>query len=318
MEDNLLKKKYNKVPKPESPVRVMTDIWCHQCKMKKSEVICCDNFFKKNKQGRCNGKYCDSCMQRHYATSLEELRNLPEWTCFKCTQFCVCACCKRERGDNVPVKKRRRRKNMPSDLEDSPPSSPLRSEKKQKLEIASAKKILDPSPPPRPLEVRRLLSPEVELGRSQIDVLAETASQIIASALLEETNQPQFEHVQLPPLNLSCCPQSSTDDVCPHCKDSVSHLKRQVVDLQNELALLRDILKNSPTQQDGCNVSSHPSPSSTPTPSSPSSPHMEHRKDSYEEVEISSSSSFSEIAQFGNKGWVPLHGFNSLALMTRN
>ena len=86
--------------------------------MRKKELITCDNFYKENKRGKCNGKYCDSCLQRHYSTSVSILREEESWTCFECTKTCSCAGCRRLRGENVPVKKRKRRvpHKVPSSL----------------------------------------------------------------------------------------------------------------------------------------------------------------------------------------------------------
>merc|ERR1711991_661424 len=46
--------------------RCLPKTWCHQCKMRKQRVTACDNFFSSDKEVRCNGRYCDACIQRHY------------------------------------------------------------------------------------------------------------------------------------------------------------------------------------------------------------------------------------------------------------
>ena len=80
--------------------------------MKKPEVLCCDNFSKKREKGRCSGKYCNSCLEKHYNTSIDEITSYPVWQCFRCNKICECAQCKRERGIDVPIKKRKRIENI--------------------------------------------------------------------------------------------------------------------------------------------------------------------------------------------------------------
>ena len=84
--------------------------------MKKNDLAVCVNFFKRQKRGKCNGKYCDSCLAKHYHTNVEELGKQKQWLCFQCTQTCQCAQCKRNRGINIPVKKRKRKKSMVAKL----------------------------------------------------------------------------------------------------------------------------------------------------------------------------------------------------------
>ena len=79
-------------------------VWCHQCKTKRPLFVSCTN----NQEG-CTTKYCDNCCGRHYGLSVKDLKTIQEWKCFKCTGHCSCAHCKRKRGENVPVRKRRRK-----------------------------------------------------------------------------------------------------------------------------------------------------------------------------------------------------------------
>jgi len=334
------KKKYNKVPKPEDPVRVMSEIWCHQCKMKKNEVICCDNFFKKNKQGRCNGKYCDNCMQRHYQTCIDDLRDLKEWACFKCTQKCVCASCKRERGDNVPVKKRRKRKNRNGDdSADNSPSSPLEFDlcvKKPKAESVSYER------PQTRSSVSKLGNKEENTGRrlSQIDVLAETASQLIASAMLESSEMERkqsLENAYEVREDSPCCDSGdsySQDEFCSNCKESVSKLKKQVITLQSELAMLKEMMSSytnselsaaKTTRKSLFSSGNVPQPAAFSSPLIPSpsyeneeSPNLECKKESLEEVENSFTSSFcdssfSDFPAFNSKMYYPLSSLDVLS-----
>ena len=77
--------------------------------MKKDVLVCCDNYFKKPKNGKCNGKYCRTCLEKHYDLAIEQLKDLPEWICFSCRDVCSCASCRRERGEEVPLKSRKRK-----------------------------------------------------------------------------------------------------------------------------------------------------------------------------------------------------------------
>jgi len=348
MEDLQGKKKYNKIPKPETPVRVMSEIWCHQCKMKKNEVICCDNFFKKNKQGRCNGKYCDNCMQRHYQTCIDDLRDLKEWACFKCMHKCVCASCKRERGDNVPVKKRRKRKNRGSeDSSEAIPSSPVEFDlcmKKQKVESLAYER-----PKTRSSISKPVIKPEDNSGRrmSQIDVLAETASQLIACAMLEssEVDNKGFSEIASPEIRedspyYDSGDSCSQDEFCSNCQESVNKLKKQVNELQNELTMLKGMMNSYdktepavpvvavPVRKTLFPVANVPQLSSFSSPLSPSplheqeeSPNAECKKESQEEIETSFNSSssfcdrsFSDFSSINSKMCYPL---SSLDVLTR-
>lgn len=91
--------------------RVQSDLWCHQCKRKSEKVVFCDKLFEAhpNKES-CNGKYCETCIRRHYNTTPEILGAEKEWICFKCQGACLCANCRRERGEDIPIKRRRQTK----------------------------------------------------------------------------------------------------------------------------------------------------------------------------------------------------------------
>lgn len=65
--------------------------------MRKQRVTACDNFFSANKDVRCNGRYCDACIVRHYLENPESFSNLSSWICYRCTGRCTCAACKRRR-----------------------------------------------------------------------------------------------------------------------------------------------------------------------------------------------------------------------------
>lgn len=75
----------------------MSNTWCHQCKMRKPRVTCCDNFFSAHRGTRCNGRFCDGCIVRHYGEDPEAFAELTNWVCYRCTGRCTCAACKRKR-----------------------------------------------------------------------------------------------------------------------------------------------------------------------------------------------------------------------------
>ncbi len=83
------------------PFLISSSLFFHRCKMRKARVTACDNFFSTDKEKRCNGRYCDGCVQRHYLEDAAEFASLPHWICFRCTGRCTCAACKRRRkGDD--------------------------------------------------------------------------------------------------------------------------------------------------------------------------------------------------------------------------
>ena len=65
--------------------------------MRKQRVTACDNFFSTDKEVRCNGRYCDACVERHYQENPDSFSNLHSWICYRCTGRCTCAACKRRR-----------------------------------------------------------------------------------------------------------------------------------------------------------------------------------------------------------------------------
>lgn len=89
-------------PKQENGkiTRILSNTWCHQCKMKHQKIVVCDHFWDENRNSKCNGRYCTNCCKRHYGEELSSLENLDNWTCYKCANRCVCAACRRLRGAN--------------------------------------------------------------------------------------------------------------------------------------------------------------------------------------------------------------------------
>ena len=260
-EEKEQKKKYKKILKPEEPVRIMPEIWCHQCKMKKTQLVCCDNFFKKQKTDRCNGKYCESCVKRHYGTTIEELSEKKQWQCFKCQRNCLCANCKRERGEQVmrkkkqeiiwepilfffflkgediPIKKRRRRKrsekesdgfnfsgqNFTSSLPHIPVPRILEESKRHKTR---------PSLPDIKSPV--FLSPFSKI--TEFEVLAEAATSLIGST---EERVSSEEKIGTTHCSMSISNLLVSDDVeCDKCSNQVKALKNQLSFLKSEIKML--------------------------------------------------------------------------------
>ena len=89
--------------------RVVKNMWCHQCKAKKPELVCCDNFNKMERHGRCRAKYCSSCVERHYKISVKHISKQEEWHCFKCVSECSCAACRKARKSYEGSGDKRRR-----------------------------------------------------------------------------------------------------------------------------------------------------------------------------------------------------------------
>jgi hypothetical protein len=69
--------------------------------MRKPRVTCCDNFFIVQRGVRCNGRFCDGCVVRHYGEDPATLMR-PSWFCYRCDGRCSCAACRRKRnGEDI-------------------------------------------------------------------------------------------------------------------------------------------------------------------------------------------------------------------------
>eukprot|EP01091_Cochliopodium_minus_P000487 TRINITY_DN1044_c1_g1_i1.p1 TRINITY_DN1044_c1_g1~~TRINITY_DN1044_c1_g1_i1.p1 ORF type:complete len:379 (-),score=114.18 TRINITY_DN1044_c1_g1_i1:123-1259(-) len=78
--------------------RTLYDSWCHQCKMKHEKIVVCDHFWDEDRSTKCNGRYCMNCCKRHYGDDLNLLESLENWICYRCSDKCVCAACRRVRN----------------------------------------------------------------------------------------------------------------------------------------------------------------------------------------------------------------------------
>jgi len=123
------KKQKNNKKKPLSQ-------WCHQCKQKHNEIVYCSKFH----DGSCTKKYCKGCIERHYHESYDNIQK-DKWVCLFCRNLCVCAFCRRKRGEDVPKKVLKRKNNKSGSIKESPPSSPKKKVKKTvKTENKSSEK----------------------------------------------------------------------------------------------------------------------------------------------------------------------------------
>jgi hypothetical protein len=123
------KKQKNNKKKPLSQ-------WCHQCKQKHNEIVYCSKFH----DGSCTKKYCKGCIERHYHESYDNIQK-DKWVCLFCRNLCVCAFCRRKRGEDVPKKVLKRKHNKSGSIKESPPSSPKKKIKKTvKTEIKCSEK----------------------------------------------------------------------------------------------------------------------------------------------------------------------------------
>jgi len=82
-----------------------TGYWCHQCKKKSKRVVHCS----KNRFGFCSKKFCKKCIEKHYKVTFDDV-DQKNWTCAFCSGNCLCASCRRKRGEEVPKRVMRKRK----------------------------------------------------------------------------------------------------------------------------------------------------------------------------------------------------------------
>ena len=211
--------------------RVLSGIWCHQCKMKKSGVVVCDSYFKGRKCGRCNGKYCANCVARHYKTTIEELNQLPSWMCFKCTGECQCAPCRRERGQDVPKKKRRRRKDI--------------SERDTPMEMQEEHSVIHTPPHFDPRILKKHNVQDIEKKErisvqslSRMEVLADAASMLTKpkpGVVVRTRNEEKSMSTSFS--SLAC-----EEEECAKCKPVIQSLRSEVLSATSEVRMLRDLV----------------------------------------------------------------------------
>ena len=87
---------------------------------------------------KCNGRYCANCCNRHYGRKLSEMESLENWICFKCSDLCVCAACRRLKSeDNYHITTRKRKSFGEKEGEESNPSLPSKIKRNTKNKINS-------------------------------------------------------------------------------------------------------------------------------------------------------------------------------------
>jgi len=110
--------------------RKATSLWCHQCKQKHNDILYCSKFYS----GSCTKKYCKGCIERHYGQNFSGISK-DNWICLFCRNLCVCAFCRRKRGEEIPKKGVKRKNN--SEIIYTPPK------KKKSMDKILETKILE-------------------------------------------------------------------------------------------------------------------------------------------------------------------------------
>jgi len=93
-------------------------LWCHQCKQKHDTVYYCSKY----ESGSCSKKYCKGCIERHYNESVVDI-DPKKWICMYCRNICICAFCRRKRGEESPKKQypiTKKRRSSPMDEDNIP------------------------------------------------------------------------------------------------------------------------------------------------------------------------------------------------------
>jgi hypothetical protein len=188
---NLMEKKAADRKKQKNNKKKPLSQWCHQCKQKHNEILYCSKF----QDGSCTKKYCKGCIERHYHESYDNIQK-DKWVCLFCRNLCVCAFCRRKRGEDVPKKVLKRKNNK-----ESPPSSPkkkvkktVKSEKKnpEKEEIVFSSPLNSPISPSVPIisQDTKVINPTVEEpkiipakeAKTTLNKVVETKINIVANS----------------------------------------------------------------------------------------------------------------------------------------
>jgi len=103
-ENSLLLFNDNQEPEPIKPP-VKSYLWCHQCKKKNRNVVYCSKY----ESGFCSKKYCKKCIEKHYNEDFVTI-DQKNWICMFCRDTCLCAFCRRKRGEKVPKRIMKKRK----------------------------------------------------------------------------------------------------------------------------------------------------------------------------------------------------------------
>jgi len=103
-------------PKPlqtnETKSSSKAGLWCHQCKKKNRNIIYCSKY----NLGFCSKKYCKRCLEKHYNEVFDNI-DKKNWICMFCRSVCLCASCRRKRGEVVPKRVMKNKRKAEEALE---------------------------------------------------------------------------------------------------------------------------------------------------------------------------------------------------------
>jgi hypothetical protein len=97
--------------------------WCHQCKQKHIDVLCCT--------GSCTKKYCRRCLKNHYDLNFSSLTTFT-WLCPCCRNQCSCPRCRQVPPKTPQSPKKLSKDNDGRDDDDYVDASELRGSGKKK------------------------------------------------------------------------------------------------------------------------------------------------------------------------------------------
>jgi len=108
----------NKVSPVSDSKMSKSGLWCHQCKKKNRNIVYCSKYCL----GFCSKKYCKRCIEKHYNENFDSI-DKKNWICMFCRGLCLCASCRRKRGEIVPKRimknKRKAEGNLPGEEENN-------------------------------------------------------------------------------------------------------------------------------------------------------------------------------------------------------
>jgi len=116
---------------PESKTH-KAGLWCHQCKKRSRNVVYCSTY----DLGFCSKKYCKRCLEKHYNENFDAI-DQKNWLCMFCRGICLCASCRRKRGEIVPkrVMKNKRKASAISNSSNDENNSLEETHERKKLKL---------------------------------------------------------------------------------------------------------------------------------------------------------------------------------------
>jgi len=147
-------------------------------------------------------KYCKGCIERHYNESFSDIEQ-EKWICLFCRNLCVCAFCRRKRGEAVPKKiltKRKRSNSKKEEFESlSPPRKRKKNDKNPKVESPlspNAEKISPQSSPQNGTPIPSPTDPlETTKTQEECEILEEASDDEPCEVKIEENDQPNMIQV---------------------------------------------------------------------------------------------------------------------------